>query len=87
MGYDIVSQAFLLSVGEIGVIKQDSAVYVVERLDLPDQAYMNDETGQLADIVELCSETLYASRLESRYSDVTVNEAVIANAAAAVFPG
>ena len=87
MGYDIVSQAFALSVGEIGVVKQDSAVYVVERLDLPEQAYMKDETGQLADIVELCSEKLYASRLASKYGDVTVNDDVISKAAAAVFPG
>ncbi|MBQ7719827.1 MAG: peptidyl-prolyl cis-trans isomerase [Clostridia bacterium] len=87
LGFEIVSKAFELGVGETGVIKQQSAVYVVKRLPLVDNAYMTDETGQLSDIVELCSERLYASRLEARYGDVKVNQDVIAEAAAEVFGG
>ena len=83
--FDIVAKAFELGVGETGIITQDSAVYVVKRLPLTEQGYMSDETGQLADIVELCSETLYASRLAERYGDVSVNYDVIAKAASKVF--
>ncbi|MFA6948801.1 MAG: hypothetical protein WCQ72_07455, partial [Eubacteriales bacterium] len=62
-GYDVIDQALAMQTGELKVIDEDTAVYIVKRLELEDKPYTDDSAGQFSDLVDNCSDWVFQNML------------------------
>ncbi|HHX54618.1 MAG TPA: hypothetical protein GX704_06885 [Clostridiales bacterium] len=83
--YDIVDRAFLIEIGDTEIVDQEKAVYIVRRLELEEDAYMSDTSGQFGDLVSKCCEKLYFEALSEHHDEVEVNGDLIASIGESVF--
>jgi|LSQX01.1.fsa_nt_gb hypothetical protein len=83
--YDIVDRAFLIDIGDTEMVEQEKAVYIVRRMELEEDAYMSDTSGQFGDLVSKCCEELYFKVLSEHHDEVEVNGDLIASIGESVF--
>ncbi len=73
-GYAIIDAALEMEVGETKRIDQESAVYIVERLELEKKPYLDDKMGQFADLATYCADEEFQNMLTAEFEGVTVDE-------------
>nr|MBQ4317712.1 hypothetical protein [Clostridia bacterium] len=76
-GYAIIDEALSMEIGEVRRIDQDSACYIVKRLELEKKPYLDDKMGQFSDLAAYCADEVFQNTLTEMASEITVNEDVI----------
>lgn len=71
--YTLVSEGMSMEIGEIKLVEDEYAYYVIAKYGLVSEAYKNDETGQFESISSYVIQDKYKELLSKMFGDVTVN--------------
>lgn len=71
--YTIVSEGMNMKAGEIKLVEDEYAYYVIAKYGLISQAYVSDETGQFESISSYAMQYYYEKTLKEMFDQVTVD--------------
>ena len=79
-GADITNAARELAVGETKRVEDETGIYFVKKLDLPDAGYQNTtDADQFANLYTYCLAVAQNDYLAAHESEITVNESALKN--------
>ncbi len=77
-GYYLVYGAMSMDVGDIEMVEDEGAVYIINKVELPSFSSLSaSESAQLEDIVTYTSNEKYTDLLQSEAQDIVVDEGLI----------